>query len=268
MRIAQISDTHMTASAPGPGGYDSGAALQAVLERLDRLRPDVILLTGDLAADGLPEEYGRLCEIIGGFGVPIAAIPGNHDRRAAFVNALAPSEIAIGEGPCLWVAVEDGPVRLLGLDTIGANDSPDGLIGDAQLAWVADRLAGKDRRPVLVFMHHPPFRLGLPMDPSRCHDGDDLARVLIGHRRVLGATCGHVHRTARIGWAGTIGSVCPSVAWEIPLDLAPDGEILLVRQSPAFQLHIFDPELGLVTHTEYVMLPEATNRATGSPATG
>ena len=55
-------------------------------------------------------------------------------------------------------------------------------------------------------MHHPPFALGLPLDWTRCSDGDDLARLVRGHPRVLGVVCGHVHRSARVAWAGTIGA--------------------------------------------------------------
>ena len=35
MRIAQITDPHMTAGPPEPGGYDAAAALAAVLAEVD-----------------------------------------------------------------------------------------------------------------------------------------------------------------------------------------------------------------------------------------
>jgi 3',5'-cyclic-AMP phosphodiesterase len=249
MRIAQITDLHMTAGPPEPGGYDAAAALGAVLEQVERLRPDLVLLTGDLAADGRPEEYRRLCAVVSGFGVPIAAVPGNHDARAAFAG-LAGGGIGVGTGPDLCLALEDGPVRLIGLDTLGPDDV--GVIGGRQLAWVAEQLDRDDRRPVLIFMHHPPFGLGLPLDWTSCSDGDDLARLVSRHPRVLGVVCGHVHRAACVGWAGTVGGVCPPVAWEIPLDLPAGAAPFLLPQSPAFQLHVIDPDRGLVSHTQYV----------------
>jgi 3',5'-cyclic AMP phosphodiesterase CpdA len=251
MRIAQITDPHMTAGPPAPGGYDAAAALAAVLAEVGRLSPDVILLTGDLAADGRPEEYRRLRTVLDASPVPMLAVPGNHDDRAAFARELAGSGVRTGEGPGLWLE-HDAPVRLIGLDTLGPGDA--GILGDAQLAWAADRLARDDPRPLLIFMHHPPFRLGLPLDLTRCADGDALARLVERHPRVLGVVCGHVHRSARVAWAGTIGGVCPAVAWEIPLDLPAGTAPWLQPQSPAFQLHVVHPELGLVTHTQHVTM--------------
>ena len=154
-------------------------------------------------------------------------------------------------------------MRLLGLDTLAPDGADAGVLGERQLAWVADRLGRDDKRPVLIFMHHPPFSLGLPLDWTRCADGDDLAQLVPAHPRVLGVICGHVHRAARLAWAGTIGGVCPPVAWEIPLDLAPGAAPYLVPQSPAFQLHVVDPELGLVSHSQYVTV-ERLFRSGGS----
>jgi 3',5'-cyclic AMP phosphodiesterase CpdA len=105
---------------------------------------------------------------------------------------------------------------------------------------------------VLIFMHHPPFALGLPLDGTRCADGEALADLVRGTPKVLGLVCGHVHRAARTAWAGTVGGVCPAVAWEIPLDMPAGVAPYLVPQRPAFQLHVVEPGRGLVTHTQYV----------------
>jgi 3',5'-cyclic AMP phosphodiesterase CpdA len=250
MRIAQITDPHMTAGPPEPGGYDAAAALGAVLERVMQLGPDVVLLTGDLAANGRPEEYRRLRALVAGLGVPLAAVPGNHDDRDAFARELG-GVVGVGAGARLSLALEDGPVRLIGLDTL-VDGADAGGLGAAQLAWAAETLGRDDPRPVLVFMHHPPFALGLPLDWTRCADGEALGRLVGANPAVLGVVCGHVHRSARVAWAGTTGGVCPAVAWEIPLDLPAGTAPYLVPQSPAFQLHVYEPGLGLVSHTEYV----------------
>jgi 3',5'-cyclic AMP phosphodiesterase CpdA len=194
-------------------------------------------------------------------------VPGNHDDRDAFARELGGSAIRIADGPDLWLELDDGPVRLIGLDTVGPDGADSGVLGEAQLAWVADRLGRDDPRAVLIFMHHPPFALGLPMDWTRCADGDDLGELVLAHPRVLAVVCGHLHRAARVGWAGTTGGVCPPVAWEIPLDLPSGASPYLVPQSPAFQLHVVDPEFGLVSHTQYVMTSDFSGAA-GGPRVG
>lgn len=267
MRIAQITDIHMTAGPPGRGGYDARAALGAVVAAALSLRPDLVILTGDLADAGLPEEYAPVRAAMAGIRLPVLAVPGNHDRRDAFVAAFRDGPVTIGGGDCLHLAHERGPVRLIGLDTLAPDHDSAGVIGEAQLAWLGERLAATDPRPVIVFMHHPPFRIGFPPDDTRCYDGDDLGRLLLGHERVLGVVCGHHHRTARVAWAGTSGGVCPAVAWEIPLGIRPEDPVRLAPQNPAFQLHVVDPELGLVTHTQYVAVNGADfPAAAGTPS--
>jgi len=232
------------------GGYDAVAALAAVVEAAVAMRPDLLILTGDLANDGLAEEYRLVRRAIAGFPALILAVPGNHDRRDAFAAGMAGAGI-VAAGGRRAIVHEAERVRLIGLDTL-VEGADSGMIGEAQLAQVAETLARDDPRPVLVFLHHPPFEIGLPLDWTRCSDGAALGRLLLGHPRVLGVTCGHVHRQARVAWAGATGGVCPSVAWEIPLELAANGVPCLVPQSPAFQLHVVDPVLGLVSHTQYV----------------
>jgi 3',5'-cyclic-AMP phosphodiesterase len=106
---------------------------------------------------------------------------------------------------------------------------------------------------VMIFMHHPPFHNGIAFsDASACINGDRLAALVAAHGRVLRVTCGHVHRAVDTAWGGTTAGTCPGVAWQVPLDLSPGGRPRLVRQRPGFQLHLWTPGRGLVTHTEYL----------------
>ena len=50
-------------------------------------------------------------------------------------------------------------------------------------------------------------------------------------------------------WAGTIGSVAPSTAHQVTLDLvADDSPSSFTMEPPAFHLHLWTKETGLVTH--------------------
>lgn len=248
MRIAQITDPHVT---PAAGAYDPAAALGAVLARVAALDPppDLVVFSGDLAENGRPEDYTRFREIVAGCDLPMLALPGNHDRRDAFVAGLAGSDVLIGTPPFLHLAIEDGPVRLIGLDTLAEGEAA-GLLCEARLRWVAERLAADDDRPVMLFMHHPPFRIGQPVaDSSNCRGGDALAAIVARHPRVVAVGCGHAHLATQVAWAGTIGSICPAVAWEAPLDSPLERPFRLVPQRPGFQLHAWSEALGLVTHT-------------------
>jgi len=237
------------------GGYDPEAALTATLARVAGLapRPDIVLLTGDLTENGTAAEYANLRRLLAGFELPLAAIPGNHDRRAAFAEGLAGTGVAIGTLPWLNLVVEGSGLRLIGLDTLAGDGEPWGELCEGRLDWLAARLAEVPDRPVLVFMHHPPFATGIGfMDEIACLDGGAMAGIVARHGRVLRVTCGHVHRPVTLAWAGTVAGICPSVAPAVALDLARGAPPRMVPQAPGFQLHVWSGAEGLVSHTEYV----------------
>ncbi len=51
------------------------------------------------------------------------------------------------------------------------------------------------------------------------------------------------------------------------MDLAPQGLSAFVMEPPAFQLHRYTPETGLVTHLAYVEISAAHRRSTTRTAT-
>lgn len=256
MLVAQVTDPHV--SLPGTilfGGYDPAAALTAVLARIARLdpRPDLVFFTGDLTENGRPEEYAHFLGLVGGFDMPMAAIPGNHDRRDAFAEALSDSPVRMAGDPSLGlqVAVEDLPALILGLDTLALEGDPSGELSPERLSWLAARLDAAAGRPAIVFMHHPPIVTGIEaMDIWRLRDPEPLAAIIRAFPNVLRVCCGHVHRAVAAPFAGTVCGVCPSVAWAVPL-FEPAIRAPLVRQAPGFQLHLLTPD-GLVTHTEFL----------------
>lgn len=254
MILAQVSDPHV--SRPGArlyGGYDPAAALTAVLARIEALRPrpDLVFFTGDLVESGEPAEYAHFLELLAGFPLPCAAIPGNHDRRDAFQAALAGSPVRIGMDPrSAHLAIDDLALRVIGLDTLGLDGEPGGRLDADQLSWLERRLAEAPDRPTLIFLHHPPFATGIgAMDRSGLAGPERLAAVVARHPGILRVSSGHVHRAVETLWTGVRAGSCPAVAWQLPL-FAPQAPPGLVPGAPAFQLHRWTEATGLVTHSE------------------
>jgi 3',5'-cyclic AMP phosphodiesterase CpdA len=82
MRVLHITDCHvLPESGAKVYGVDTFRALQRVLTAALTLRnpPDLILATGDLSEDGSAGSYRRLRDALVGTGLPVYAIPGNHD---------------------------------------------------------------------------------------------------------------------------------------------------------------------------------------------
>jgi 3',5'-cyclic-AMP phosphodiesterase len=252
MIVAQITDLHVRPRGrTAYGRVDTNAMLAAAVAALEALprKPDLVVASGDLTDCGLAEEYEVLRALLEPLSMPVYLVPGNHDRRAELFSEFAP-EGYLGNGDgFLHYAVDTHPLRLIGLDTVVPGHGH-GEMCAARLAWLAARLEEQPDRPTMIFMHHPPFRTGLAdMDSINCRNGAPMADLLRRYDNVERVVCGHHHRPITTRWAGTIGSVAPSTAHQVTLDLVPDGSpATFTMEPPGFHLHLWSPEAGLVTH--------------------
>lgn len=254
MIIAQVTDTHVT--APGAGllnSMDTGRCLAACVARINRLEPapDIVVLTGDLVDAGSEPEYEHLRALLAPLAMPVYLIPGNHDTREGLRRVFR-HHAYLPQGRFLDYVVEGYPVLLIALDTVIPGE-PGGRVEPEQLDWLAARLDEAPAKPTIILMHHPPFETGIVhMDEMNCADADGLGALVARHPQVERILCGHVHRPIQVRWNGTIVSIAPSTAFQVALDLDPEGPASWVPEPPAFQLHLWRPGAGLVSHTVYV----------------
>ena len=182
--------------------------------------------------------------------MPVYLIPGNHDRRAGLLDEFgSDGYFSDGDSGFLHYAVEGHDVRLIGLDTVVPGHGH-GEMCAARLAWLERKLGEQPRQPTVIFMHHPPFSTGLAdMDRINCRNGEGMAAVLRRFDNIERVLCGHHHRPITVRWAGTVGSVAPSTAHQVTLDLIPDNsQTTFTMEPPGFHLHLWSKEAGLVTH--------------------
>jgi 3',5'-cyclic-AMP phosphodiesterase len=250
MLIAQISDSHLRARGVRLfGAVDTYGALTRAVDAILGLdpRPDAVIHTGDLVNDGDEADHAALAELIARLPMPFCAVPGNHDRRELLREALAATGRVAPEGP-LTVCADVGPVRLVGLDTLVEGEAG-GRIGADQLSWLDSVLADAPDRPILVFLHHPPFATGIGfMDRIMLADHERLAGVIGRHPQVGLVACGHVHRMIQTRFAGTIAMIAPGVAHQVVLDLRADAPARWIAEPPAMLLHRWTPQAGFVSH--------------------
>ena len=240
MLIAQISDLHLRADGtPLAGGIDTLGALAACIAHLQDLepRPDLVLATGDLADRGTRGDFARLRLAFDRLPMPIYVIPGNHDDRDGLRAAFTDRGYLPAEGAFLHYAIEAGPLRLIGLDTVTPGECG-GRMCDDRLHWLDDRLAEGRDRPTLLFLHHPPFATGIGfMDRPAFAGADGLERVVRAHPQVRLMVCGHVHRAIHTRWAGTAAATAPSVVFQMALELRDGAPSAFVLEPPALSLY-------------------------------
>lgn len=252
MIIAQITDFHVR--PPGVrayGGIDTNAMLRSAVAAIAALdpAPDCVIATGDLSDCGLPAEYAEIADALAQLPMPAFVIPGNHDRREVMRDALAASHRYLTQDrDFLHYVIDDFPVRLIALDTVVAG-SHGGEICARREAWLAQALAQRRGEPTLVFMHHPPFRTGVPaMDPMMCRTAPSFAQLVARHPQIERIAAGHYHRPIVVRWAGTIGFVAPSTAHQVALDLREGEPTRLVMEPPGLALHVYRDGIGMVSH--------------------
>jgi len=252
MIIAQITDFHVR--PPGVlayGGIDTNAMLRNAVAAIARLdpAPDCVIATGDLADCGLQEEYEEIASTLAPLPMPVFVIPGNHDRRAVMRSSLGARHRYLEQAQQFFqYVIDDFPVRLIALDTVIAGETG-GEICAVREAWFAHALGQGDGRPTLVFMHHPPFKTGVPaMDPMMCKTAPSFAALIARHPEIERIATGHYHRPIVVRWAGTIGFVAPSTAHQVVLDLRESEPTRWALEPPGFALHVYRDGVGMVSH--------------------
>lgn len=267
MIIAQISDLHVQpAGKKAYGIVDTNALLRAAVAHLNRLRPqpDIVVATGDLVDERTEAEYQALHDILTPLRAPLYFVMGNHDDRAAFRKRFPDLPYLPATG-FLHYTLDQYPVRIIVLDTLVDGEGY-GEIDSERLAWLETQLSNQPDKPTAIFMHHPPFTTGIAgMDRIRCRGNEALAALVSQYPCIQRVACGHLHRSIQTLWAGTLGSVAPSVAHQVALNLLPDGHPAFVMEPPAFHLHLWSQGGGLVTHTVPIGGFEAYSYITKEP---
>lgn len=242
-RIVQLSDLHLR--APGKLLYrqiDTAAALRRAVARIAALlpRPDLVVISGDLVNAGSDDEYAHLRTLLDLLPVPYALMAGNHDDRAALRRAFPGQPWS---DPLLAQQRRECDAGdLLLVDTVIPGQEG-GALGDAQLAWLDDRLRAD--RDALLFLHHPPVRTGIAgMDAIGLAGADRLAGWLQQRPQVRAVFCGHVHRAIFTGFAGRPCVIAPAPAHQIALDLSGDPAALAWTMEPGGMLLIDWPPGG------------------------
>jgi 3',5'-cyclic AMP phosphodiesterase CpdA len=255
MLLAQLTDTHIKADGgTACGRVDTAAFLAAAVRHVNQFRPavDAVVVTGDLTDRGGPEEYAALRDLLGELMAPWFVLPGNHDDRRNLLDAFADHGYLAQCRDFVHYAIEDFPIRLVGLDTT-VPGQPHGWLCPDRLSWLDAKLAAEPGKPTMVFQHHPPFDTGIRfMDVQRLENGDEEFEVVARHAQVRHVACGHVHRAAETVIRSIGVSIAPNAAHSVSLDLAGDGPGTFVMEPPAIRLFRIGDDGRVTSHLSFV----------------
>lgn len=181
MLIVQLSDIHV-------GAQFREDIFEKVISEVNALKPDAIIVTGDLTNEGLAKEYEKCKKLLSRLQTKkIIAISGNHDyRNTGYLHfkKYFPFETVNELGNDV-VVVTLGTAR---------PDRDEGEVGYRQNLWLERTVKKfKDKITILAMHHH---LIGIPDTGSarvEVIDAGDVLRTILATKINL-VLCGHKHR--------------------------------------------------------------------------
>jgi 3',5'-cyclic AMP phosphodiesterase CpdA len=170
---------------------------RALARLVDRLEPQVVVASGDLAHRGRRRQLERAAELLRSLGPPVVAVPGNHDLPHTPVRFVRPW----AEFERVWETSEP-TATAPGLHVVGLNSArplrhQGGALSNAQLGRAGERLAAAEAGALRVaVLHH--HLIGAPWRAARKRPVSRRNRVLralveAGADLIL---AGHIHQAA------------------------------------------------------------------------
>ena len=189
-RLLHVSDLHT-------GTHREPEIERALARLVDRLEPQLVVASGDLAHRGRREQLERAAELLRSLGPPVLAVPGNHDiphTPARFVRPWAEFER-------VWETTEP-TASAPGLHVVGLNSArpfrhQGGALSRGQLERASERLAAAEQGALRVaVLHH--HLTGAPWRAAHKRPVSHRSRVL---HALVGAGAGlilsgHIHQVA------------------------------------------------------------------------
>ena len=216
-KIIQITDLHL----PRPGhtlrGLNPYKRLEAALQDIAAFHSDAkaCIISGDLTDSASPEALLWLKSSLADFPIPTHLIIGNHDVRSVFFDVF--QTYPKDENGFLQYSFEIGESRFLCLDTKKDEPVSAGQYCKKRMSWLNNELS-KTNKDVYIFMHHPPFEVGVPyMDRINLDEAEAFGDLISSYKNVRHIFFGHVHRAVFLTWQGITCSACPGINHQIPL---------------------------------------------------
>jgi hypothetical protein len=158
------------------------------------VKPAAIIVNGDLAyLTGKPEDYAQFALLI----EPVRALApvhlslGNHDQRENFWSAFPHDAKKVKSVPEKQATVfSSDRANWFMVDSLGITSKTPGILGPAQLEWLAHELDARPQKPAIVVVHHNPQ---FPAPTTGLLDTSALMEVLAPRRQVKVLVFGHTH---------------------------------------------------------------------------
>jgi 3',5'-cyclic AMP phosphodiesterase CpdA len=186
--LVHLSDLHF--------GRVDPVLLDPLRELVQRLAPDVVVVSGDLTQRAKSEQFEAAREWLDTLPGPQIIVPGNHDislynvfRR--FVLPLERYKRYITDD--LSPSYIDDEIAVVGVNTARSLTFKDGRVNDEQVAQIRARLDGLDPKVTRIVVTHHPFDLPDNFDEGDLVERAPMAMQVFAECGVDVLMAGHLH---------------------------------------------------------------------------
>jgi len=253
MKFVHLTDTHLIADAGELYGTNPKTRLSQAVAHIMKWQPDAdaVVITGDLTHYGHADAYAHLRECLAPLTMPVYPILGNHDSRETFQRYF-PETAKDSEG-FVQYALDFGDYLALFLDTNEPGVSW-GVFCERRAAWLREQLE-QSTKPVLLFMHHPFFPIGIrSMDAISLRDTRAFDAAIAGYEsRIQQVFFGHIHRPICGVYRGMGYSTIRGTNHQVALDLAGDESMIMgAHEEPQYGVVVLSPDQVLIHVEDYL----------------
>ncbi len=253
MKIIQITDTHLVPQERDMHGVNPFERLSACIDdiRNNHADAELCVFTGDLAHKGEIGAYEALSEIVSRLPIPYHFLVGNHDVRENLLSVFP--KTSKDENGFIQSVVDVDAGRLIFLDTVEKGEKFGGFC-EKRADWLSTQLKNCEDKPVYLFLHHPPFDIGIPnIDRMRLLRGDDLlAETLAPYSNIRHLFFGHVHRPTAGSWKGIPFSSFRGTAHQVALTLEQTPHLVRSHEPPAYGVVFLHSDTTVVHFNDYL----------------
>jgi len=214
--FAQISDTHI--GFQKPANPDVVGSLRRAIADINGLAnaPALVVHTGDVSHLSKPEQFGQARELLTELHVDrVHTVPGEHDALDDGLTGYLKAFDHDGKNRA-WYSFDQSGVHFIGLSNVlnfklGTMTS----LGDEQLAWLKQDLAGVSRStPIVVLAHIPMWTIYAPWGWGTA-DADQAMALLrpFGSVTILN---GHIHQVMQKIEGNVALHTAMSLAYPLP----------------------------------------------------
>lgn len=262
MKIVQISDLHLVPPGRGLHGLNPEDRLSSAVAAVNRHHSDAefCIITGDLADAGDPAAYQVLERHLKHLEMPVHMTIGNHDDRKTFIAAFP--DVPRDRSGFVQTAFSHEDSAFILLDTVCQGDSW-GEFCEERAEWLSDQMRQFRGLAIHIFMHHPPFDIGIPkLDAIRIRDTGPFDRTLGGIENIRQVFFGHVHRPIAGTCRGIPFSALPGLNHQVKLDLLGQERIRYCHEPPMIGVILIGKEQTVLHYDNHLdaSLVEMPNR--------